>query len=114
MSLLDKIINIIKELNTQPILLIFSAKWCGPCKKLKSKLNDENDVKIQQIKNMKYIIFNVDDEENEELCNLFKVKGIPHQVFVKLDEEDNIQVLHKIIGYSIDELVDTYNMLVKL
>ena len=111
MNLIDKIINLLKNFDNQVILLIFSASWCGPCKKLKEKLKDENDPNVESIRNMKYVIFDVDDEDNEELCSIFKVGGIPHQVFVKLDENDKINVLHTIVGFNLEELIHTYNKL---
>ena len=75
MNLINKIINLLKNFDNQVILLIFSASWCGPCKKLKDKLKDENDPNVESIRNMKYVIFDVDDEDNEELCSIFKVGG---------------------------------------
>lgn len=111
MTSINDIINILSKYNTI-ILLIFSAKWCGPCKNLKAKLTDQNDKLVNKIKDMKYIIFDIDDEDNDELCSYFNVSGIPDQIFVKLDENNQLIVLDKIVGYNFELLVDkfiTYN-----
>lgn len=109
MTSINDIINILAKYNNPTLLLIFSASWCGPCKSLKAKLLDTEDKLVNEIKDMKYIIFDVDDEDNEELCSYFKVSGIPHQVFVNLDENNNLQVLDNIIGYDLQKLVNTFN-----
>lgn len=102
--------EILEQNNNEIILLIFSASWCGPCKKLKEKLKDENDTTVEKIKDLKYLIIDVDDEENENICNIFKVKGLPHQVLISI-KNNGIQVHHKIIGYNFEELVNTYIIL---
>lgn len=110
MSLLNKIINVLKTIDSKKriILLIFSAKWCGPCKMLKANLNDNTNILTQQISDLKYIIFDVDEEENEELCELFKIGGIPHQALVKLDENDKLIIVVTIVGFDYQKLVDSY------
>lgn len=59
-------------------ILKFSATWCSPCQSLKRTLAgmDIND-KVEEI----------DIEENEDLCEKYKIKNIPVLVF--LDENDN-------------------------
>ena len=110
MTLLNEIINVLKSMDNKIILLIFSAKWCGPCKILKNKLNDETNELTQQISDLKYIIFDVDEEENEELCNLFKIKGIPHQALVTLDSNDKLIIHDTIVGLDMEKLVNSYKI----
>jgi len=57
------------------ILLFFTASWCGPCKKiypeleeLYSKLNTDL-IEIYKIQ--------VDDDDNEEICKIYKVDSVP-------------------------------------
>ena len=57
------------------ILLFFTASWCGPCKKiypeleeLYSKLNTDL-IEIYKIQ--------VDDDDNEEICKIYKVNSVP-------------------------------------
>lgn len=108
----EDITNILIENQEKTILLIFSASWCGPCKRLKAKLKDESDPKVEQIKNLKYVIIDVDDDENYELCQHFKVGGIPHQVFIAL-ENNQLVIKKNIVGYNFDELVSTYLNIIK-
>lgn len=59
-------------------ILKISAAWCGPCRQLKKELDDwDGDVPI----------LDFDADENEKLCNDFKVKSIP--TIIILDENDN-------------------------
>ena len=57
-------------------ILKFGGEWCAPCRLLKEELKDFTLVPIEEI--------NID--ENEELCEKYKVRNIPLLVF--LDKDD--------------------------
>ena len=55
------------------LLFYFTAKWCGPCKKmypLIEKLSEGLD-------SSKVEIFKVDIDQNDELCSQLEVKSVP-------------------------------------
>jgi len=108
--------NILLKYPNEFILLIFSAPWCGPCKKLKEKLSDTEDEFVKDLQSLKYIIIDITKEENDNLCNFYKVKNIPHQVFIKLIENKNgdydIKIYDTLIGYDLVGLVTKYKKLI--
>ena len=66
------------------ILLFFTASWCGPCKKiypelesLASKLNKDL-IQIYKIQ--------IDDDDNEKICEIFKVESVPSFYLMKEKE----------------------------
>jgi len=69
-------------LATQPVLLDFHAKWCGPCKAIMPTLEDlareyEGEVRIVKI----------DIEEESDLAERFTVRSVPTFVLMKNGEE---------------------------
>ena len=57
---------------TQPVLVDFTAVWCGPCKMLDpviKQLAQDWDGKVQ--------IFKLDIDENPDLAMRFQVLGVP-------------------------------------
>ena len=77
--------NLKKCLNEDKyILLFFTASWCGPCKKiypelqeLASKLNKDL-IEIYKIQ--------IDDDDNEKICEIFKVESVPSFYLMKNKE----------------------------
>ena len=56
-------------------VLKFSASWCGPCKMLSKVLSTiETDVEIEEI----------DVDTNRELAIVYKVRGVPLMVMLKI------------------------------
>jgi len=114
----EELNNILLQYPNEVILLIFSASWCGPCQRLKEKLKDENDEIISQMKDLKYLIIDIDEEENENICKIYQVSSIPYQVFITLipNEEGDltVKVLDKILGYDIVGLLSKYKKLIKI
>lgn len=63
-----------------PVLVDFSAEWCGPCKKLAPVLQelaaDTPDVKIVQ----------VDIDESKQLAKTYRVRSVPTLILFKQGE----------------------------
>jgi thiol-disulfide isomerase/thioredoxin len=77
------------------IILYYGAPWCDPCLNFKKKINnlDFND---------NYVIcqIDIDDNENDELTDLYKIKFLPTCIFVSLDTNNKVVVKNRIDGYD--------------
>ncbi|WP_136806745.1 thioredoxin family protein [Desulfosediminicola flagellatus] len=80
----------IKEINTEeydamdksdPMLVKFYSKTCGPCKMLAFVLKDIDKM------NPDFKIFTIDFDENKELKERLEVKGFPTMLFMKDSKE---------------------------
>ena len=55
------------------LLFYFTAKWCGPCQRIKpllQKISDGSD-------SSKLEVYMIDIDENEDLATEFKIKSVP-------------------------------------
>jgi len=123
----SKFIIGIKELNSiiqknqdMSFLLIFTASWCGPCQRLKSQLfkKDSEGEEVGLITNYKdkliVLYIDVDEEENEELMNIYKVNSMPTQILIKINYNQsnnslNIDKIGEISGCDLLKLKDILN-----
>jgi thiol-disulfide isomerase/thioredoxin len=77
------------------VVLEFTAKWCGPCKKMKP------EVSLLQ-EEYKDLVFQVIDiEEEEEIADQFQVSSLPTFILIK-----NGLIQKRIIGARLDLLKD--------
>ena len=61
----------------KPIVLIFSASWCGPCKQMKSEVYPSSAVKPYHDKFV-WAYLDTDETSNSQTAQQFKVRSIPH------------------------------------
>ncbi len=73
MSKFNDLIN-----GTQPVLVDFSAEWCGPCKAMAPILKDVKHQLDSQVK-----IIKVDVDKNPAAAQKFQVRGVPTLVLFK-------------------------------
>jgi len=65
--------NIIKSL--KPVLIDFSADWCGPCKMLAPILKQVKDSLGERI-----TIIKIDVDKNQELASKYQIRGVPTMI----------------------------------
>jgi thioredoxin 1 len=72
--------NSFKEITSTeiPILVDFSADWCGPCKMLAPILKQVKDELGDTIK-----IIKIDVDKNQPLAAKYQVKGVPTMILFK-------------------------------
>ena len=69
-----------------PLVICFSAQWCGPCKALTPILED-------YAKNNPFIIFvKVDIDTCESIASTYKVASVPTTIFLQSNGERKIVV----------------------
>ena len=65
----------------KPMILVFSASWCGPCQAMKKDVYPSAAVKEYHDKFV-WAYLDVDDNSNEKAGKEFGVQGIPHIQFL--------------------------------
>ena len=83
-------------------ILKFYADWCGPCKVMAKHFADVD------LSNIEFVNVNIDDDANEELVNLYKIRNIPVSIFL----DENNEILERVVGIitpsQIQAIIDKY------
>lgn len=90
------------------MMLYFSTSWCGPCKKLKERIEDEKD----KIELVEVLLIDCDLEDNEEIVEDWKIDCLPTQIFVHL-EDKNVVKDDRIEGFDWIKLIMSYEKIIE-
>ena len=85
----------IAEEKKMPIMVDFTAEWCGWCKKLDETTYKDPEV-IRISKSYVNVKVDVDQKENQELNSEYQIIGLPTIVFMREDKTE----LERAIGYK--------------
>jgi thiol-disulfide isomerase/thioredoxin len=101
-DLSNNILNNVDKL----LIFMFTANWCGPCKKIKNYILNNN---TNLYDNMKLLCIDVDT--NDELCNQFDIESMPTFIFNVVDLQGNLRKLQTFYGADskmFDDMVKEY------
>lgn len=68
----------------KPVIVVFSASWCGPCKVMKRDVYPSKEVKEYHDKFI-WAYLDTDLDSNKAAVSKFQFEGIPHIEFVSPD-----------------------------
>lgn len=71
----------------KPVVMVFSAAWCGPCQAMKKDVYPSEAVKAFHDKFI-WAYLDIDDERNERVAKKFSVSSIPHIEFLDAEGKE--------------------------
>ena len=74
-------------LSDKPVIVDFTAKWCGPCQRIAPILDE-----LAKEYEGKIVIYKVDVDKNQELAKEFNVRSIPAVLYIPLKGKPSMTV----------------------
>ncbi len=72
----------------KPVLVLFTADWCGPCQVMKRDVLHDASVAAELSDRVVPLYADIDQPEMNQLAGRYGVRGIPHLML--LDEQGNV------------------------
>tara|TARA_R100001377_G_scaffold74716_1_gene51032 strand:+ start:1691 stop:1990 length:300 start_codon:yes stop_codon:yes gene_type:complete len=66
-----------KTVDKEKHLLVFSAKWCGPCRMMKAHVWNDPAIedKLKAFDSVNFV--DIDDPKNKALATTYRIQGVP-------------------------------------
>ena len=88
--------------NDSYIFFYFTAKWCGPCQKIKPMILKLKDgLQTDKIK-----FYMIDIDENDDLCDKCKITSVP--TFILFKDKESVGIVNGSNIVSVAELIKPY------
>ena len=95
----DDLNEIIEDNQNKLIVVLFSAKWCGPCRKIKPMFIDFSSKNKESF----FVFINIDTFSDKKFKFMENVSNIPHFNYYY-----NNNLVKKIVGGNFDNFKETY------
>lgn len=84
----------------RPVVVFFTASWCGPCKEMTNVLKEKFEVELLKPSETSlfrsWVFVKIDVDERKDLADRFEIRGVPAMRVLDLNEK----VLAKTEGYE--------------
>ena len=84
----------ISQRDNKPMLLVFCATWCGPCKKLTGKTME--DPRMAEYINKNFVPVHLDADRDERVVEILKVESLPTTIILS----PNADLIGRYTGYA--------------
>ena len=93
--------EVLARANSKAVVVDFTAKWCGPCKKIAPQLHQ-----LAATHASKFEVYTCDVDESAELVDHFQVTAMPSFVFFYQN-----RVVHVLKGASSELLTQAFEII---
>jgi thiol:disulfide interchange protein len=74
------------KVQNKPVIVIFSAHWCGPCQQMKNEVYGSVEVSVFH-SSFVWLYLDVDQKKNQKVAQEYGVRGIPHIQFLNVKQQ---------------------------
>ena len=74
--------------DSRPILMMFTADWCGPCQAMKKGVLSDADVDSTLSEKFSLVMIDIDDQENRQITSKYNIEAVPTFIIADADGKE--------------------------
>ncbi len=90
----DHLLQTVNEHKDKLIIYMFTAEWCGPCKRMKEHFNN--------VENDNAVVCLIDVDNQQELTEKFSISSMPTFMFLKINENNELVKVDEFKGGNVE------------